>query len=188
MRADVYVSVRIVRKHQHLRALFRPEHRRRRIAGGHTVERGDAVQADFAVERLGGELGRCCMAVRQSKRRREAIQLLANMAGRVAYFLCILKNNRKFIGAARWQRDARDPSNMMVVFSFKLTQANIRTPLSPHPCRQRVWHIISISCVNVHASIAHTHTQRSAYSGSMNIREHARACACASLHKLRAVH
>lgn len=61
VRADMNVTVCIVREHQLLRALLRPEDRRRRIAGGHTVERGDAVQADFAIERLGGELGRCCV-------------------------------------------------------------------------------------------------------------------------------
>lgn len=63
VRADMQVTVCIVWEHQLLRALLRPEDRRRRIAGGHTVERGDAVQADFAVERLGGELGWCCVRV-----------------------------------------------------------------------------------------------------------------------------
>lgn len=103
---------------------------------------------------LGGAVWRCGKARDDEKQ----FNYWRTWRGGSRFFLYILKNNRKFIGAARWQRDARDPSNMMVVFSFKLTQANIRTPLSPHPSRRRVWHIISISCVNVHASIARTHT------------------------------
>lgn len=69
-----------------------------------------------------------------------------------------------------WRRRGR--RNMMVAFSFKLTQANIRE--HPFATTHPAYHIHKL-CARTHTTI-----------GLFGFNEYPRACA--SVHKLRAVH